>query len=300
MSAKKTLKKTPLKKSPRKKPTELKVIYDEPYEEYHEYRDNYFTAGNYADYKKDPALFYHNWHKGETEDTDALRFGRAVHTGVLEGRKKLLDEYMIHNGPINERTGNPYGKATKAYSEWLDKQSKPVISTVDYEMISSYCDIVESSGGVSDLFRRHKSREVTIRGRIDNVNVQIRIDAFEDRDPLSSSVIDLKTIRNIEKIEDHIVGYQYDLKAYFYKWVSSYALEAIPHFNWLFVEKEAPYRVSYVRNSDGRNHSLNFEKDLKDMQKMATSIESPHSIYINSRFDGYGIHYPQNEREQWK
>ena len=47
---------------------------------------------------------------------NASATGRAAHTLILEGRERFLAEYAI-GGPINEKTGQPYGTTTKAFAE---------------------------------------------------------------------------------------------------------------------------------------------------------------------------------------
>ena len=57
------------------------------------------------------------------EDRPAYLVGRAVHTLALEGKEHYAAEYAV-GGPINEKTGQPFGSATKAFAEWAAKQGK--------------------------------------------------------------------------------------------------------------------------------------------------------------------------------
>ena len=71
---------------------------------------------------------------GEIEPTDtaAYQTGRALHTLILEGRSKFDGEYLISSGPTNPKTGEPFGKTTKAYREWLAAQQRPIVSSEDF------------------------------------------------------------------------------------------------------------------------------------------------------------------------
>ena len=49
--------------------------------------------------------------------------GRAVHTLVLEGRGKFDEEFMVSDGPVNPKTGEPFEPAVSAKgyaSPWQD------------------------------------------------------------------------------------------------------------------------------------------------------------------------------------
>ena len=52
------------------------------------------------------------------EETEAMALGSAVHMLALEP-ERFEQEYDIHEGPINPKTGRSYGRDTKAFEEWL-------------------------------------------------------------------------------------------------------------------------------------------------------------------------------------
>lgn len=55
--------------------------------------------------------------------TPAMELGTQLHTLVLEGVEALQDQYAI-GGPVNPKTGKPYGDDTKAFAEWFQDQGK--------------------------------------------------------------------------------------------------------------------------------------------------------------------------------
>lgn len=85
----------------------------------------------------------HGAHRLNTpiRQSSAMALGCAVHTAVLEPHK--FDEEYLVGGPINERTNQPYGRQTKAFQQWKDKQGpdKTVIGFEDVEI----CDAVKSA-----------------------------------------------------------------------------------------------------------------------------------------------------------
>lgn len=50
----------------------------------------------------------------------------AAHTLILEGRHRYESEFAV-GGPINPKTGNPFGSGTKAFAEWAEEIGKPVL-----------------------------------------------------------------------------------------------------------------------------------------------------------------------------
>ena len=107
----------------------LPFFADIPAEEYHQAaRDGKFLSSHLlGDFRKCPRLYVKKMN-GEIEpiESAALAIGRAVHVLVLEGRAKFDEEFLISDGPVNPKTGEVFGKLTKAYKEWLAAQRLPV------------------------------------------------------------------------------------------------------------------------------------------------------------------------------
>ena len=73
-------------------------------------------------------LLYRKWQLGEINDEDrpAYVVGRAAHSLILEGREEFDDQFAV-GGPINPKTGAPFGAATKAFAEWAASNGKCVL-----------------------------------------------------------------------------------------------------------------------------------------------------------------------------
>ena len=102
-----------------------------PAEEYHaDSRSGRYMSSHFlADFRESPEL-YRRKTRGEIAEaeTPALALGRAAHCLILEGRPAFDREYVISEGPLNPKTGEPYGKSTKAYAEWRGSQGREVVS----------------------------------------------------------------------------------------------------------------------------------------------------------------------------
>ena len=54
-------------------------------------------------------------------DSPALLIGRATHVRILEGRD-VYEAAFAFGGPVNPKTGKPFGSNTKAFAEWAAAQ----------------------------------------------------------------------------------------------------------------------------------------------------------------------------------
>ena len=97
-----------------------------PAEEYHaaSRSGRYMSSHLLADFRESPELYRRKTNGVIAEgESPALAPGRAAHCLILEGRAAFDGQYLVADGPVNPKTGEPYGKATKAYAEWLSSQT---------------------------------------------------------------------------------------------------------------------------------------------------------------------------------
>ena len=93
-----------------------------PAEEYHaaSRSGQYMSSHLLADFRESPELYRRKTNGEITEgESPALALGRAAHCLILEGHAAFDEQYVVAEGPVNPKTGEPYGKSTKAYAEWL-------------------------------------------------------------------------------------------------------------------------------------------------------------------------------------
>ena len=125
---------------------DLNILEAESAEEYHAKASEYLSSHQLLDFMRCPWL-HHKKAIGLIEDKDSPAYlvGRAAHVRILEGRNVYETAFAL-GGPINERTGKPYGANTKAFAEWAHAQGKPVLSHDQVELIEQCQDKVEMSG----------------------------------------------------------------------------------------------------------------------------------------------------------
>lgn len=232
-------------------------LLDIPAEAYHQdARDGKFLSSHLlGDFRKCPRL-YKKILSGEIEkgDSSAFLLGRAVHTLVLEGRGVFDEEFMVSEGPVNPKTGEPYGKLTKAYREWALVQKMPVISTMDFAFMTKLQQAVYLHKLANELLMEGVA-EKTIRTEYFGIPVQIRMDWFIPEFDGVPAICDLKTCDTLDWFESDAKKFGYPEQLAFYREVFRIAAhEKSPGKNppkpncfLIALEKREPYRVAVYK-----------------------------------------------------
>lgn len=228
-------------------------LLDMTADEYHAAtkRNEFTTSHRLNLFRKCPAL-YKKTIDGEIVegDTAAFAFGRATHVYIIEGKEKFDAEYVVSDGPINEKTGKPYGKLTAAYAKWAAEQPKPVVGTEDFAMLQKMREAVHAHPVAKDLLASGIA-EGTIRTTWDGEPVQARLDWF---DPERNLVVDLKTCADVDRFGYDIRDFGYIPQMAFYARCvclarggeSDATATGFPACYLVAVEKKEPFRVSVV------------------------------------------------------
>ena len=197
----------------------LSFFADIPADEYHRAaRDGEFLSSHLlGDFRKSP-LFYRKKLTGEIEQTEsaALAIGRAVHVLVLEGRAKFDEEFLVSAGPINAKTGEPFGKTTKAYKEWAAAQTKEIVSGPDFAFMSKLRESVWAHPVARELLDDGIS-EQTVRTEYCGVKCQTRMDWFRARYEGRPAIVDLKTTADLTYFEGDARRFGYPQQMAFYR-----------------------------------------------------------------------------------
>ncbi len=209
----------------------------EPAEAYHAQRGQYLSSHALADFRKCPQLF-HQKRLGliVDEDRPAYLVGRAMHTLALEGQARFDAEYAV-GGPINEKTGQPYGVTTKAFAEWAAQQGKPVLTDEQHALVTSMAASVRGHDLAAQLLA-DGIPEGVVRTEYCGLSCQIRMDWF---DPYQG-IVDLKTCDELTWFEADARRFGYGHQMAFYRAVLAQVISvAMPVF-FIAVEKKPPFR----------------------------------------------------------
>ena len=233
----------------------LSFFADVPADEYHQAaRDGKFLSSHLlGDFRKSPRL-YQKKMNGEIEPSEsvALAVGRAVHVLVLEGRSRFDEEFLVTDGPVNPKTGEPFGKTTKAYREWAASQTKEVVGGADFAFMSKLRESVWAHPVARELLDDGIA-EQTVRTRYCGEPCQIRMDWFRSDYGGRPAICDLKTCETLDYFEGDARRFGYPKQMAFYREVLKAASEGAVEADCylLAVEKREPIRCGVWKLTDG-------------------------------------------------
>jgi len=225
---------------------DLNVLISETAEEYHAKADQFLSSHQLRDFIKCPWL-HRKSRSGLIEDKDSPAYlvGRAAHVRILE-RRDVYESVFALGGPINERTGKPYGSKTKAYAEWKEAQGKPVLTPEQVELVEQLASGVSMNTEAVDLLLYGRAEGV-VRAEYCGVPCQARIDWVHPH----RGIMDLKTCDDLTWFESDVRRYGYHRQMAFYRAVLAQALggRLVP-VHLIAVEKKEPFRCGVWRVSD--------------------------------------------------
>ena len=211
---------------------------------YHAKAKDYLSSHQLADFRKCPLLFYRK-RQGLIADGDrpAYLVGRAAHTLILEGDAKFDAEYTV-GGPINPKTGQPYGPTTKAFAEWARTIGKQILTDSQYELVTNMHlsvlqhEVAKTCGGRDP--RRRRSRRVLRRA------LPIRMDWYD----AFFGIVDLKTCDDLTWFESDARRFGYVYQLAFYRAVLAQVIGISAPVHLIAVEKKEPYRCGVWKISN--------------------------------------------------
>jgi hypothetical protein len=167
------------------------------------------------------------------KDSRAFQFGRAAHAFFTD---TALFDRCISTGPINEKTGKPYGADTKAHTEWAAENPGKIIlgqseindlRTMDSRMPAEIRAILEAEKVVESSYYQS----------IAGVPVKCRPDVIS-----RGAIHDLKTVGNINDCEKHLTKFKYWFSAAWYRMIVRAESGISMPFRFIFAEKASPFR----------------------------------------------------------
>ena len=218
-----------------------------PAEEYHaDARAGKFLSSHLlGDFRRSPSL-YRKKLAGEILPTEspALLLGRAAHCLILEGRAAFDEEFLVSNGPVNPKTGEAYGRTTKAHAEWAAAQTRTVISETEFGFLVKLQKSVWLHRAASELLAEGFA-EGTVRRVYCGMPCQIRCDWM-----CPEGLVDLKTCDNLDYFEAAARAYGYVHQMAFYRAILREASGETAPVHLIAIEKNEPLRCGVWRIAD--------------------------------------------------
>ena len=228
--------------------TNTDFIIHEPAGEYHaRSRSGEFMSSHLlADFRESPMLYYKEiTGQIEEKESPAFAIGRAAHSLILEGRHAFDRDFLVANGPVNPRTGEPFGKTTKAYADWLASQDREVISEKDFAFIMNLQKAVCLHPEALKLLADGEAEGV-VRASCNGVPCQIRMDWFNPE----YGLVDLKTCDSLRWFESDCRRYGYIHQMAFYRMVVRAMSGKTYPVYIIAVEKNEPFSAGVWKLTD--------------------------------------------------
>jgi hypothetical protein len=184
-------------------------------------------------------------------DSPAFQVGRLAHMMILEPDR--FAEQVVTQGPINDKTGKPFGRETKAFQEW--QNANPGLTVVDPWL---HLALDRMPQQVADLLTGGVAEASVFADLACGLRVKCRPDYLR-----GTSIVDLKTCADVDDAERNIRSYSYWFSHAWYRMVMREATQKPHDMRFIFVEKAAPHRwrivnlaPDYVEYADNRCDEL--------------------------------------------
>ena len=213
------------------------VLTHESSETYHAQAGEYLSSHRLAAFRECPRL-YRKWQLGEMNDEDrpAYVMGRAAHALILEGRAEFDEQFAV-GGPINPKTGAPFGANTKAFAEWAEQTGKCVLTDHQWQLVQRMHSAVSSHALAAELLS-HGVPEGVLRAEYLGLPCQVRLDWIAP----DYGIVDLKTSDNLTWFEADARRYSYLHQLAFYRAVVAEVTGRTLPVYLIAVEKREPFR----------------------------------------------------------
>jgi hypothetical protein len=221
---------------------DMGVLVHEPAEVYHAKANVFLSSHQLAEFRRNP-LLYHKKQLGLVKDEDrpAYLIGRAAHTLILEGRETYERLFAI-GGPINPKTGAPFGSRTKSFQEWAEAQGRPVLDDDQAALIENLNAGVRAHGHATALLADGIAEGV-VRAEYCGTPCQARLDWLNPE----RGIVDLKTCDNLDWLQMDARSYEYAHQMAFYRAVLALLIGSNLPVYLIAVEKREPFRCGVWR-----------------------------------------------------
>jgi len=225
--------------------SDLSFLIRESAKVYHAQAARFLSSHRLAEFRRNPPLFRKK-ELGLVKEEDRLAYliGRAAHALILEGREVFEQTYAF-GGPINPKTGEPFGSRTKAFQDWAEAQGKPVLSDEQVALIE-YMNAAVFAHKHAAALLSDGVPEGVVRSEYCGVACQARFDWLSP----ARGIIDLKTCDNLDWLQMDARTYGYAHQTSFYRSLLTCVSGIVVPVHLIAVEKREPFRCGVWRMSE--------------------------------------------------
>lgn len=236
---------------------------------------DYLSSSRLKWYANSPKYFKHKIDTPEEETSNALRFGSLFHglmaafadrNGTWDGYRVWRSGIAVFEPPVNEKTGQPYGAATKAYKEahdafLSDSGGKTIATAEEVDLIHAMAQsLLDDCGATSEQVRKLlKWGEAEVSHFVEYEGCKFK---FRPDLETKQKIVDWKTVSTDDlserSINSIISKFGYDISAAFYQFMEHEQSGKWKQFYWVFVSKTPPYDAVMV---DASKWTYDYDRD---------------------------------------
>lgn len=135
--------------------------------------------------------------------------GRAFNDFVSLTPEEFAAKYVVAEGPVNPKTGKPYGTDTKAYLEWFNAQTRTPVTPAQFNMFGLMAAAYAGHAFVKSLKHMKCLNNVVLGARFkDSVDLLFKVDKLYVGDDTVIAV-DIKTTDDLCGFVNAAVRHKY-------------------------------------------------------------------------------------------
>ena len=238
---------------------------------------DYYISPMFAKFKrKNPQLFKISKESSEVGSLYHYCLESLARTGDLG---EYIKNVVIFNPPINPKTGAPFGRETKTYTEQyelflLENEGKMIVSKSDYELVDEMTSRLvggcrQTSIDVKKLIKWGEP-EVSHFVEYEGCKFKYRPDLETKK-----KIVDWKTVAaddlHESTIAKIIIKFKYDISAAFYQFFEHERTGVWKDFFWVFQQKQPPYDAIIV---SAEKWAYDFDGDIVKMGSGALKFKT--------------------------
>ena len=257
---------------------------------------DYMVSPKFAKYKKEHPLDF-----GISDD--ASEKGSLYHAYMESmvnygDASHWLDEYFVFDGPVNERTGKPYGRDSQKFTEAFEiakseNEGKNPISQADVDLVNTMADQLlnncrETSRQIKTIIKQGKA-EISHFVEFQGCKFKYRPDVETKK-----KIVDWKTVTADDLHEDTVIRiinkFHYGISAAFYQFFEHEQSGVWKNFYWVMQQKSPPFDAVLV---SAANWGYHWDGQMVSLGASALEFEKLRDQHIycqqNNDWDGAQI-----------
>ena len=144
-----------------------------------------------------PALFHAMQDDRELRPalSESMTVSRVFTDFLNMSGPEFMNMYVVADGPVNPKTGKPYGMDTKAYAEWRAGLDKEPVSTAQMSMFGKMADAFLSHDYVKELTAGgfEEKRDVIVSAKVAGVDCMCKVDRLFEHPDNGVVAVDVKS-----------------------------------------------------------------------------------------------------------